>query len=643
MGVVYKIKPEIVKFIEEKKREKPTLSCRSLVSLVEEKFQAKLSKSSINSIIKNASLSMPVGRRRTKPVSTKVKPSEELKAALSAAAESLKLVGPPPAEKLEEKKTIGKPIRLPPTPVPEKPIELPQKPEAEKPAEASAEKPEEKAKPVSLPVQPEAPVKPEAEKPAEAPAEKPVEAPPEKPIEKPREIPPVTPPEEEIPVPVEAKEQLPKETETTGAILLGAADYLMGGSINLEKEIKTHLGRPDNDLLAKIKSLILLPLFGTKETDISALNSLIERDFSLDIILALLYELQIIKRLDISLSPLISSLMQEVRGVKASLSDGSNIYLDGQFHTVWSTAHIPCDFNTTIYTAESYIREYFIDGKPFVLFLAPGTDTPSNEFFKFLSGFAAEQTKFIKLSLFGNKFEEIEILPVDQDRKRNFIFGFLPGQFSGYRKVKKIGEYKPFHSESLDRDFFLAPIELDLSQPSAAQTITLNGYALKTSLGDKIRLVILSNLPQETPPGEIADIYLDQWPNLEEAFEDYNRKIEFFTYTASSQRFFSTEAIKLNIGKSPDIKALLDNYLKALDLYVRWHFLPQGFEDKDFSMVKEMFYSLKVTLKKEKDRTKATFQIPQWFQFRNDLEYACRRLNERVITSSDGKRLWFSV
>lgn len=660
MGVVYKIKPEIVTFIISKKKEKPTLSCRGLVALVEKQFQTKLSKSSINAIIKDGGLSLPVGRRKVKP-RAEVKPSQELKAALSAAAESLKLVGPSPTEKIEEKS--GKPIRIPPTPEPAKPIELPQKPEeeakptppppepevpimpeVEKPAEKPVEVPSEK--PVEAPPEKPAEAAPEkpVEVPPEKPVEKPIEKPPEKPIEEPKEMPPVKPPEEAAPLAAQIKAEPAKETETTGAILLKAADYLLGGSNNIAKEIKNQLSHPESDLLAKIESLILLPLFSTKETDISALNSLVGSDFSLDIILALLYEIQTIKSLDIKLSQLILSLtQQEIRGIKVSLSDGNTIYLDGQFHSIWPTVHIPGAFNNSIFNAESYIKQSFMEQEPFIFFMAPGRDTPGKEFFSFLSGFEAQQNKFMRLSLFGNKFEEIEVVPVDQARKRHFVFGFWPWQFSGYRKVKKIGEYNPFKFEPLNQDFFLAPIEIDLLQSAGAQAITLNGCALKSSADGKIRLVVLSNLPKETPAEEVARIYLKRWPNLEEALEDYNRKVEFFTYTAGSQSLFSAQLLKLNIAGPSDIKTLLSNYLKVLDLYVRWYFLPQGFEGKDFPTIKELIYSLKVTLKDEKDHIKATFQIPQWSQLKKELEYTCRRLNEKEIAFSDGKRLWFSV
>ncbi|MDP2905664.1 MAG: helix-turn-helix domain-containing protein, partial [Candidatus Omnitrophota bacterium] len=62
----YKITPEITNFIIDKKKNKPTLSCRVISTLIEKKYQTPLSKSTINEIIKQAGLSLPIGRRSEK-------------------------------------------------------------------------------------------------------------------------------------------------------------------------------------------------------------------------------------------------------------------------------------------------------------------------------------------------------------------------------------------------------------------------------------------------------------------------------------------------------------------------------------------------------------------------------------------------
>ena len=66
MSDPYKLKPPIKQFIIEKKRANPKLSCRKLIPLIRQRFQVSLSKSLINSVIKQNNLSSPVGRKGVK-------------------------------------------------------------------------------------------------------------------------------------------------------------------------------------------------------------------------------------------------------------------------------------------------------------------------------------------------------------------------------------------------------------------------------------------------------------------------------------------------------------------------------------------------------------------------------------------------
>jgi len=77
MGVVYKLKPEIVDFIVAYKKDHSSVSCRALGNLVREKFGVDVSKSSINVVIKDAQLSSPVGRR-TVFSPHKIKPPQQI-------------------------------------------------------------------------------------------------------------------------------------------------------------------------------------------------------------------------------------------------------------------------------------------------------------------------------------------------------------------------------------------------------------------------------------------------------------------------------------------------------------------------------------------------------------------------------------
>lgn len=583
MKAPYKIKTEIKDFILEQKKANSALSCRSLVVFVQNEFQIKMSKSSINSIIKEAGLSMPVGRRgKKRRRKVKITPKIEIMSKIQ--------------ELSEEKKLLSGPAALPQL------QELSQ------------------SEPVSI-------LAPE----------------------------PVIEPQIQVQV-------TPKEWECSGAILLKAADYLLGGSHYIAQAIHKQLNRREEELLAKTECLIYLSLFDLSQEaqaqDYLKLCGLINcfspsekaypvreepvremTGFKLDELLSYLNELQEIKTINSDIREAVLANLQEARCVKITLADNSSLYLDGQLHTVWSTPHIPHNFSTTLYNIRSYINNYFYEYQPFVFFTAPGYDIPTNDFFNLLLSLDFKGKKITQLNLYNDKFEELEIISFNQAKKHLFVFGLWPWQFVEYRKVQKIGEFKPFYSAMLDKEFYIAQIEIDLSQPNINQIVTLKGCALKTSPTEKTRLLILSNLSEENVQfEELADIYLSHWPNLEEAFQDFSRKIELFTYTGSSYHPFSLA--KSGFG---EVKAAFNSYLELLDLYVRRYFLPAGYESRDFLTAKKQFYDLNVILSKEKNRLLATFKPPSGYQFLKELEYACRRINEREIAFGGKEKLWCRV
>lgn len=584
MGVIYKLKPEVKDFILEQKKNNPNVSCRNLSSLVQEKFQVKVSKSSINAIFKESGLSMPVGRRR-------IHKKRKLEM-ISRALKNVQLLSPAETKLLETKI--------------EKPVEI---------------KPEER----------------KIEEPAQIQAEKVIELPPA--VEKPQEAP------EEISV--EKPVQIPVGTHCTGAILLKAIDSLLGGAQQVTNAIKIRLGSKADDLLAKTEAILYGPLFNLS-ADIKAgsdfpLWPLVNRALIPQEIYSHLNELQQIVLLKSDISRIIPSLFKEILGIRLELPDKQILYLDGQMHTLWPSQNIPSDFSSTLHKTRDYIKKHFNSDLPVVFLAAPGFDAPTKELFELIKP-ASTENYFIKLSLFDHKLKEFEDSNLEMSKQKQFVFGLWPWQYVKYRKVKNISEFKPFLFEPLNKSYYLAEAEIELYQ-SAANKVTLNGCAIKTNINDKIRMLILTNLPsKQANISELAAIYLNQWPNIEEAIEDFNRKVELFTYTADSQRFFSTENLNLALQEAGSIGGILKSYLELLDAYFRWFFLPPGNENSIFATTKERFYNLEVELKHEEGAILAIFKPPSEYPFLKDLQYALRRLNEReVFFLGINKRIWFVI
>lgn len=699
MGVIHKLKPEIIDFIIEKKKEVPDISCRLLTSIIEKELKVRVSKSSINTLFKEAGLSKPVGRRQKKqkrrfrmpPLpQLEFKPQEEIQLSQPKEAEAEPTVPiktdkitsqkepevtppkepettPTPPIPTEEAVTNEGAKAAPPkeaevTPVTPLPVEQPVTEEETKEVQPKEPEATPRIEPeVTLPKEPETTPAPtiSAEQPVtkegpEVAAPKEAEA---GPAEGPKEaLPAETPPlptEKPLPQPAIAEtegieEFIPAETE--GAVLLRAADHVVAGATRVLEVIKKRMDSEMNCPLVKVESLFYSSLFelspAAKDNKLSGLQSLIGGKIQAAQINSFLVEIEKNKSMPLYIYRALTELLEEVRCLKITLSDGDNLFLDGQFHTVWSTPNIPYAFCDPISNLRSCINKSFFENSPLVLFMAPGYDTPTQEFFNLYLGLASEGNRIESISLCGNRLQDLGAISLGTARKRSLIFGLWPWQFSGYRRLKRLGEFKPFYFAPLKKGLHLADIEIELTLPSAKQTILATGCALKTNSAEKIRQIILTNAPPGTFSNEeLAAMYLGHWPNLEEAFKDMSRKIELFTYTSHFQEGMSMGENwgTITESTSSDIRQLFAGYLNTLTAYLKYYLLPIEYEKTPLASIKERLSRLTVALEKEGDYCRARVLPKEESWPLKDLDYICRRLNEKQVVFKNTGRVWFSI
>jgi len=634
MGVIYKLQPETKTFIIEKKKANPDLSCRSLVTLIETELKIKVSKSSVNAVFKEAGLSAPVGRRykdgRKRPEKSRV--IGLLTSQLPEKLGDASVV----SENAQAETTEASPVsEAEPIVQTEDGDTSPSKEPVKQTGDVSPSVVESTPEPEPEPI-PE-PVLDPIPEPVPEPIEEGDTSPSKEPVNQTGEVSPST---------EKAKQsQLVKtilEGETSGAILLKAADYLNGGLQRLNDHLRAKLAAYSLDTLAKTEAFLYNRLF---EQPDMPLWTLINTQLSPETIPAFRNELQQVPSLMSDLPAVILNLFKMARGIKVILSDNSSFYLDGQFRSIWSTPHTPYDFSVNLIKAKNALQRYFHEHAALALFIPPGYEIPTNEFFEFLLSFHYPERKRISsIVLYGSKFEELEVFKIDQVKKQHFVFGLWPWQFIQYRKVNKLGEFRPVRFIGQNKDLYLADLEMELLQPKTDEGLTLRGCAIKTSLAEKTRLIILSNLPAEHIDAQgVGNIYLQQWPYPDEAFQDHSRKIELFTYTAGAEYAFAEDKLNTLVSAAANIDGIFTAYLKVLDLYLRLHCLPAGYENKDFPAMKEQFYNLPVTLKQEEEYTAVIFKAAKPYPWLQDLEYMLHRLNERQVISPDGKKLWFSL
>ena len=574
MGIIHKLRPEIIEFIVQQKKSNPGLSCRGLTSLINVKFQIKVSKSSVNEIIKEAGFSQPVGRSFSKTPQT-LKERIHLTLNPEAMSQSTGEILGPSLRAAEGSKTIPAEIVL------------------------SFDKSSGRS--------------PERSRRASSPATEGGEAPPE------------------------------KERDCPGLILLKAMDYLAGGSNKFNELIQAQLGANGREVASFNEGLIYYSLLEKTEKGFDLLRAVLGVDIAENRFKDYFARLKEANALKVELSGALADIFKEVRCLRIIFNDGNFLFLDASFYTTWSTQYTPYNFSAGVNKVKSDLNKYFQSSHPLILFMAPGYDFPAKEFMGLILNFEKNAPHTIKL--YDNKLAEISTIRFDSGKnKHHLVFGLWPWQFTGARSVKSLGEFKPYHLKNPDNDYLLADIQLELLHPESKQKVLLSGCALKNSPAEQTKLVILTDaLKGEVKLDELADRYLSNWPNKEETFQDYSRKVELFTYTADSQKFFSSDILNDELAKVTDINSIFSAYLELLDLYLKRHFLPANYEEMDFETIKSRFYDLIVHLTPKENSTQVTFSLPPGYAYSKDLEYLCRRLNERGIEFYPGKKVKFSL
>ncbi|MFA5345795.1 MAG: hypothetical protein WC315_05940, partial [Candidatus Omnitrophota bacterium] len=144
-----------------------------------------------------------------------------------------------------------------------------------------------------------------------------------------------------------SNEKLP-QLENTGIVFLRAIDSIIGISRLIAAAIKNRFSGGGINIDDLTENIIYLPLLQGK----------IEKALE-DKLNGYLNEIEGIKGINLDISRIMGLSLQEARCVRVGLFDGTALYLDGQFYSVWSSPYIPYDFASPVYNLKKQIDKYF--------------------------------------------------------------------------------------------------------------------------------------------------------------------------------------------------------------------------------------------------------------------------------------------
>ncbi len=619
MGFVYKLTDIVRNFIIARKEENLGLSCRELAVLVKKKLKRDVSKSSINGLLKAAGLSSSVGRKAKSPSQkpAKIVPEKPLQ---SLAAQPEKLLEIKPPEKtallipLQEKLTA---LEKPQPQGHELPPISPEKKQALKPFLPSPQEPF----PEAIEIKEVKPEKPEAQG------------------------------GDSLQL-IEVKED--EIIDNLGFFFLKATELQFSESSIIAEAVKTYLTQYEpQDLEAKSQALLYLVALGFKDPaeikaydnkDIWVINQ-IKHKSSPESLLKFVEDFSGLKSLTLALSMVANRFFSEVSFLKITLADNTVLYIDSQFKSIWHNSDIPEIFSTTLTKSIGYIKSSFQENVQSAnIFTAPGYFSFTSAFYEFV--LACEdlpQKRMLRITLHSDYKDEIGSAIKLSAVKRYFIMGFWPWQNEGNRFIQQdLRIIESFFSQELNKEIFYSENKVNLPQYQSFQGVKIRVALLRDSGLSWPRMGILTNLPQEEPMEGIISEYLKRWPNQDEAYQDFLKKSEKTSYTRdkpAASRPSSRQGIYTISSERMDLWQNLSFLVNTLSSFAQRYFFPKGYENADFSTMKQRFYSLPGSLKRQGNCLFISLKPPAGYAFQKELFYAMRRVNESDCQTAQGLRI----
>lgn len=607
MGVVHKLNEEVVSFIITQKQENPQVSCRSLVSIVNERFQIKVSKSSVNAILKDAQLSSAIGRRplgERPPRKFKIPPQK--KSELFSDKTRVDIQSPPANET------------------------TPRREPALKKKEMLLKEPT-----VTYPPQKTISVDKKLESPKDEPAG----------------------------TKVFSKEKILSKGilyDGMGCFFLKAAQRELSSSSIAGNFLNKYLG---NKILTDLNTvgdvLLFSRAFGIRKWNeiqqyqnqgLWALNGLNDK-IDHRILSAAMDEVSNLETLSLKIENENILLLTEINHIKIGLEDRTEVYLDAQLNSLWDK-NVQSGLSSPLDKCLQILSLLIVNNvHPLIIRGIPGRTEFSAAFYNLLSTFENLESKRIKnVSVCDKNNEEIAQFSIIPNKKRSFIIGAWPWQreFAQYNS-EDTQDIKNLYLGQFDQEIYFSESRTKFfHEHLGGKQSPLRVIMLREFKKDSPEVAVVTNILEEQMSStEIVSAYFLRWPNLQKGYLDFIARTE----SSLTQQLKPAGEIEKHFLTSPETDFLApktdpqgfwfytEKLLADLHEYCLRHYFPPGFDGQEFLIARERIYSLPGYLKKVQNALVVTLVVPDGYLYKKDLEYAIRRVRESDILNDQGGKL----
>jgi len=610
MGVIHKLTDEVINFIIDHKKNNPRISVRKLSEVTSAKFNTNISKSSVSTVLKNASMSSAVGRR---PEGKSNKPKFAI----------------PPKQKDRISKNMEKfGVSKSDAPAPKKDKEPEDKP---------------------LPLIPD----PVAEKPK----------PPEIPIDKPETRPESVPADQDFlnyvkQLRAQRHDGASQTLPGMGFVFLKAAQWEISNRPVLATVFQKHYNAGGNKNIfdAAVNCYLMLNFLGAKDagriedyrdhgwTHLNRKSYVNVDEKDLFNALKGIYDWQ--KSVDERLIRAVSmahklesqQAFMLVNRFKLFLEDDSALYFDAALTSVSRNqlAKVRSNNRLPVSKALAWLSSYLVSSvEPLALPADPGIPEFDPAVFELIGAFENTQgKKTVKASVLDDINQTLAEFTTVPRQKRHLLIGVAPGQkeFTQLMGNVKWAGKKPYYHQPTDAIYHWAETKPSgLSQLFGAKPPELRVITVwRDGQKDPYRAV-LTNEPQRGAE-QLLESYLSGFPYFdiikEEAPDVGSKPIVREESEGCEKESFAKISLDL---------------VTAQNVSAQRRFFPAQYSNIDVSQMNSMIYETPGTIKALKNEVFVVLEAPDTSARRKDLAYAARRVNECRILDPTGRRLWIEV
>ncbi len=610
MGVVYKLRKEVIDFVLQQKRTDHDLGCRQLATLASEKFKIQVSKSSVNAIIKNANLSNSVGR----PISAELLP---------------KKFQIPPQKKQQLLDEVRK-TKLEQKPLPPKVLAPPSKghlldrPRLDPAAETQDKDPSSSLQGVFGRKEPGGQVT----------FLRHVES-----------------------LRARRSQVAGVMREGMGCVFLKAAQWQFSRSSALGGLLRKYIPGPlpprfdafcdvlpclallgisdprQNGQLAN-HALWDLGGFDQPPADLEILHwSSAIQGVPSSVKFSLEYEKE--KR----------QALMEARHFEFHLANGSRIMVEASLAGL-SEEKFSTGFTACVQQAMAVLSHCVISNNDPAIFLSSGHKPFSGGRARFSQGaldmmaaFEGAQDKQLQKAIVfdvaGERVAEFSVFP---RKKRFFMMGVWPWQEEFLLLSKDTKTVEPFYDEVTDKVFYVAagPARIFPGEPRS-KTASLRSVAVLASPQDAPIVVILTNCADEAP-SDILQAFLRRWPNL-----DAGPAGQALSVSVPFPSGISQGVLELAGSPGQDLSWVVRDWAGVLDQYCRRHFFGEKFINFDITQLISTFYSLPGQCVFQEKALLVSLRPPSTYIYSKELQQAIEHINEANVTDPFGRPIFINI